>query len=492
MSRKYIVIIIVVAALAAVFVGGNAWLESRYNSVDARSVPVTPIKVADQSVLPVSGEFTIPVFGNQERSTAIMNALRPMLGDRLEKDLSCVPEDGVWLTVPEGEEERGPAGETDLGLLGEAPLSFEFELPDSMYWSGALYYVDEKGNETPIVAEGTLTTEAPAGLSDTILILKAGDYVFSVEGTLDQSGPELPAGTVRYRAQFSIENPDPVFEAGRTKLAQGDILSLRLENIPKGIVPLLESDLGPAVFTPGVPLDGEERPQPEGFESWYAAVPVSNSRTPGEYFALVHAGDMAFETVVTVVEYEFDFQNMIIDTSVPSVASAVTGQAIAEFREKVIPLFSVFSEERYWEGFFEWPVEMGPEDFISTEFGEIRITNGDQNTRRSHLGVDIAASTGTHVLATGAGRVLLAEFLLNTGYTVVIDHGGGLISIYYHMDSVDTTEGKVVERGELIGRVGTTGYSTGPHLHFEMRIGDQPINPSMLLDRAAGLYSAKQ
>jgi murein DD-endopeptidase MepM/ murein hydrolase activator NlpD len=227
-----------------------------------------------------------------------------------------------------------------------------------------------------------------------------------------------------------------------------------------------------------------------GLADWYAIVPISNSRAPGEYSVAVKAGETIYETIVTVTEYEFDFQDMIIDTSVPSVAAATTNAAIAEFREKVSPLVPLISEEIYWSDLFIMPVELGEEGFISTEFGEIRITNSNPNTRRSHLGMDLAVKTGTPVYASGAGKVLLAEFLYNTGNTVIIDHGGGLKSFYYHMDSVDTVAGKIVERGELIGTVGSTGYSTGPHLHFEMRIGEQPVSPSMLFDRSAGLYSA--
>jgi len=492
MSRKYIVIIIVVACLAAAFVGGNAWYNSLYNKTDASAVPVTTITVADSVVHPVSAELTIPVFGsNQSRYMAILNILRDMLDYNFEKDIGAVPGDGGWIPAPEGEIPGLVDDGADLGLLGEVPYSFNFDLPDELYWSATLNRVDSYGAETPIWMEGVARQEAPTGLSDTVMLLKAGEYVFIAEGILNKTSEDQPSGTVSYKASFSVKNPDPVFEAGRTELAQGDILSLRLENIPEGIVPELESALGPAIFTPGVPSENGGILQPEGFQAWYAAVPISNSRAVGDYPVTVVAGDLVYEINVSVNEYDFAFENLIIDTSVPSVASAVTAEAIEEFREKVIPLFSVFSEERYWEGQFEWPIDMGPEDFISSEFGHIRITNGNPNTRRSHLGVDIAASTGTPVLATGRGRVLLSEFLLNTGYTIVIDHGGGLKSIYYHMVSVEAVAGAIAEKGEFIGSVGSTGYSTGPHLHFEMRIGDQPISPTMLLDPNAGLYSAK-
>jgi len=490
MSKKYIVIIIIVIALAGAVVGGNYWYNSEYENTDARDLPVIPINVANQHVIPISGEFTMPLFGNaQVRYPMIMGALRSILGDdRLEKQLECVPDDGLWLTAPEGGE---PGDGAELGLLGEIPYVFEFDLPDTMYWSAKLVYIDDTGAEALIYVGGGAKQDEPHGYVDSVALLKSGEYYFTAEGTLHKSGPDTPSGIVIYEAGFSLKNPDPVFTIGRTELAQGDILSLKLENIPEGIVPELESELGPAIFTQGVPYEETTNLYPQGFTNWYAMIPVSNSRKVGEYPVAVNAGELYFETTVTVEEYEFDFQNMIIDMSVPSVASSVTGDAIAEFREKVIPLFSVFTEERYWSGVFIIPVEMGPEDFISTEFGEIRITNGNQSTRRSHLGMDIAASTGTPVLASGTGMVLLAEFLMNTGYTVVIDHGGGLISIYYHMVGVDTTAGSLVERGELIGRVGSTGYSTGPHLHFEMRIGEQPISPSMLFDPKAGLYSAK-
>ena len=492
MSRIFIVIIIVVGALAAAFVAANYWYDRVYENADAGGIPVTTIQVAENDVPPLSGEFTVPVFGgNQSRYMAILDILRSMLDESFEKDLSCVPEDGMWRVIPEEEDLKVAAEGAELGLLGEAPFEFTFDLPDELFWSVVLSHVDGAGTETPVFMEGEAGQETPAGLSDTVWIKKAGDFVFTVEGTLNKNSPDVPSGSVLYRARFSVTNPEPVFAAGRTELSQGDILSLRLENIPEGIVPELESELGHTVFTQDALSEEKADMVAEGLANWYAAVPISNSRAVGEYPVTISAGDKVYEISVTVKEYEFDFHNMIIDYSVPSVASAVTGAAIAEFREKVIPLFSVFSEERYWNGMFTWPIEMGPDDFISTEFGEIRITNGNQSTRRSHLGVDIAAKTGTPVLATGAGRVLLSQFLLNTGNTAIIDHGGGLISIYYHMDAVEDLEGTIVERGQIIGRVGSTGYSTGPHLHFEMRIGDQPINPSMLLDEGAGLYSAK-
>ncbi|MDR3363917.1 MAG: M23 family metallopeptidase [Clostridiales Family XIII bacterium] len=488
--KTIVVLVIVVCALA--LCGLFAW--NIYEGTGARDIPVTPVRVAGQELLPTSADCMVPVFGGL-----------------LQKHVRCLlNEDGTWWVVPTGAalDMADPAG--DFGEIGEAPYSLSLGLPETMGCSVTLSRKDAQG-ETPVFANGAISPAVPGYENKGIVIEKAGEYTLSIEGALAGADRNAVSGTYDYRVYFSVKNPDPVFKAGRTELAQGDILSLKLENVPEGTVPEIESELGPAIFAKGAPqksneaagssgaaAEGAEGTEasapagpPEGFANWYAAVPIGNERAPGEYPVKVSAGDLVYETSVTVTKYEFDFQNLIIDTSIPSVAAAVSGEAIAQFRETITPLFSQFSDEVYWDGLFAQPVELGTGGFISTQFGEIRITNGDQNTRRSHYGMDFAVSTGTPVHAGGAGQVLVAAFLLNTGNTVVIDHGGGLKSFYYHMDSLDAEAGALVRRGDLIGRVGTTGYSTGPHLHYEMRIGDQAVSPSALFEPGAGLYSAE-
>lgn len=100
-----------------------------------------------------------------------------------------------------------------------------------------------------------------------------------------------------------------------------------------------------------------------------------------------------------------------------------------------------------------------------------------------HLGEDIAAPTGTPIRATNAGVVRLAGTYPIKGGLTVIDHGAGVTSRYYHQSSVDVTVGQWVARGETIGAVGSTGLSTGPHLHWEMRVADVPSYPMAWVDR---------
>jgi len=98
-----------------------------------------------------------------------------------------------------------------------------------------------------------------------------------------------------------------------------------------------------------------------------------------------------------------------------------------------------------------------------------------------HTGQDIEAPIGTPVIAGARGQVSFVGWLNGYGQLVVIDHGGGLSTRYGHLSHIDVELGQLVSRGQLVGKVGSTGRSTGPHLHYEVRINDQPVNPLQYL-----------
>jgi murein DD-endopeptidase MepM/ murein hydrolase activator NlpD len=102
-----------------------------------------------------------------------------------------------------------------------------------------------------------------------------------------------------------------------------------------------------------------------------------------------------------------------------------------------------------------------------------------------HSGQDIDAASGDPVVAGASGKVAFVGWQNGYGQLVVIDHGGGLTSRYGHLSHIDIEAGKTVEIGQFIGRVGSTGRSTGPHLHYEIRINDQPVNPLQYLLNSA-------
>jgi murein DD-endopeptidase MepM/ murein hydrolase activator NlpD len=98
-----------------------------------------------------------------------------------------------------------------------------------------------------------------------------------------------------------------------------------------------------------------------------------------------------------------------------------------------------------------------------------------------HTGQDIEAPMGTPVIAGARGQVSFVGWQNGYGQLVVIDHGGGLSTRYGHLSHIDVDLGQSVSRGQLIGKVGSTGRSTGPHLHYEVRINDQAVNPLQYL-----------
>jgi murein DD-endopeptidase MepM/ murein hydrolase activator NlpD len=101
-----------------------------------------------------------------------------------------------------------------------------------------------------------------------------------------------------------------------------------------------------------------------------------------------------------------------------------------------------------------------------------------------HEGQDIDAAYGTPVLAAASGKVIIAQYQRGYGNVVYVDHGNGLSTRYGHLSEINVNVGQSVERGVMVGKVGSTGRSTGPHLHYEVRINNQPVNPREYLPGA--------
>ena len=123
-----------------------------------------------------------------------------------------------------------------------------------------------------------------------------------------------------------------------------------------------------------------------------------------------------------------------------------------------------------------WPVEGESTD----SFG-VRGNPFGGGGAEFHPGQDIAAPRGTPVLAPAEGRVVEAGWKNGYGQTVVLDHGNGLTTRYGHLSKIEVTAGQELKRGDQLGQVGSTGRSTGPHLHYEVRVGELPVSPQHYL-----------
>jgi murein DD-endopeptidase MepM/ murein hydrolase activator NlpD len=152
-----------------------------------------------------------------------------------------------------------------------------------------------------------------------------------------------------------------------------------------------------------------------------------------------------------------------------------TLQRIEKERARITRLWQLSSPRRLWEGRFIPPVPGA----VSSPFGLSRIING--SLRSPHSGVDLKAPAGMEIIAANHGKVVLREEFFFAGKSIVLDHGGGLYTMYFHLSEFEVEKGSEVRQGDLIGRVGMTGRVTGPHLHWGARLNGARIDPFELV-----------
>jgi len=192
-------------------------------------------------------------------------------------------------------------------------------------------------------------------------------------------------------------------------------------------------------------------------------------------FTLSDGRVWSFEQEVPIREGNFGFEEITVPEKFLDVKVAQEESAfVTEIMRRVTP-------EKYWDGVFRAPSPYGG-DCINSLFGTRRKYN-DGKLWGYHAGVDLCGGYGTPILAPAAGKVVLARELTVRGGSVIIDHGWGVVSGYWHMNKIEVQEGDWVEPGQEIGKVGSTGRSTGPHLHWELWVGGVPVNPLPWLER---------
>jgi murein DD-endopeptidase MepM/ murein hydrolase activator NlpD len=182
--------------------------------------------------------------------------------------------------------------------------------------------------------------------------------------------------------------------------------------------------------------------------------------------------EQAFE--VKVRSGGFEVQRLTLAKKMVDLEGEILERVLAENRN-MKRIFNQVRPERLWQHSFVKPVD-GP---ITGAFGLRRILNNEP--RSPHSGVDIGAPAGTEVGACNDGIVVFAQELYLCGKTIIIDHGFGLYSMYFHLSDMQAREGDEVRVGDCIGLVGATGRVTGPHLHWGIRLLGARVDPYSLL-----------
>lgn len=357
-------------------------------------------------------------------------------------DWNYVTADGTYVKVTEI-----PNVENTTGKVSGEPTSFTVSLPYGTSSLKAKVYT-----ENEIFFEGELSdTSVPCAEVD-------GTVYYEITAVWNVNLTKDFYGTAKY--VFEIENDVPVkVSAEKISCYQGEFLRLFAENASEG-----------DTFTATCPELGYESDFFTTDNGIISLLPIPCDAEPGIYTVNITENDTTRPLEIEVKEQSFDRGTLTISTS-------RTPESEAELEAFLAPLRDYTSEVAYHGGTFTAPVE----GKITTSFGLHRYTNGSE-TYTIHNGQDIAARGNPDIKAAHDGKVVYVGEMAISGKTIVIDHGLNILSYYYHLKSINVEIGQTVSAGEKIGVMGTTGYSTGDHLHYTVMINGVATNPVTLYD----------
>ena len=249
-------------------------------------------------------------------------------------------------------------------------------------------------------------------------------------------------------------------------------LVLQAKTLPQGahgtiaLVPVDESAVSAVVF--------QDKPQLIVDDIAIVAIPLY--MTSGEHEVELNYQDGTKESVtIKVLDREYPEERITVTDQEHVTPSAPTLERIREESARMRAAYRLFTAQ---------PPDLLPiiqpvEGRNSGVFGSRRFFN-DQ-PRNPHSGIDWAAPTGTPIKNPTPGTVVVVGDFFFNGKTVLIDHGGGFISMMCHMSEILVSEGQRVDRGEVLGKVGTTGRSTGPHLHWTVSLSGERTDPAVFM-----------
>ncbi len=270
--------------------------------------------------------------------------------------------------------------------------------------------------------------------------------------------------------------------AGKAAAAENN---LRFEYLPKlikqGEVCLLRVSGPPSLKSIQGEFQGERFSMAFSAENgtYEGLYGIDMNRPPGTYSIKVVATDgdgnvYSITGSLKVEKVDFGVQKIFLPPDMVEL-DAKTLERVQKEARRLEALFQTFRNERLWRGGFIRPVE----GELSGTFGVNRIINGQE--RSPHTGVDLEVEEGTPVLACNSGEVVLVDDLFFAGKSVILDHGWSFYSMYFHLSEVLVKQGQKVGTGSMVGRVGSTGRSTGAHLHWGIRINGARVDPLSLI-----------
>ena len=358
----------------------------------------------------------------------------PLIGGKLDKVFASP----VTLTVQK------------LGTLYTAHPAFT--LPD-WYSYGPLTITDSAGN---VVYEGT------AAAYDEFLFPANGEYKAELTGSTGAlcqnpglEKPAKPTGWYHYSFRFTLQASAEV-ELSAERVEQGGVVGLRICGMAGDTAPTVETDLGNVQCV-------------RTADGWRAYIPAAYNASSGGHEVNVTVNGEVISRSIIVLPKDFG-------TAEVEPEPAASDAANTEFKNSVWPLYEQPAREKLWQGGFVCPAESYT---TLVDYGQVKVENGQQGSRSNST--MLYTIPGEPCRAPAAGVVVLAKELALTGNTVVIDHGCGMRSYLYGLQTLSVSQGQTVEKGQAVGAL-------GEELTMDYKLGSKSVNPWLLFQTGGGLF----
>ncbi|MGB0989451.1 MAG: M23 family metallopeptidase [Halarcobacter sp.] len=218
---------------------------------------------------------------------------------------------------------------------------------------------------------------------------------------------------------------------------------------------------------------------PNKKDSYYALVPISYYKDLKKYkiiISYIENEEKVFKGIpIEVIDGKYKSEVINVDSSKVTLSEKNKKRVSKEYKE-AMKIYNTTSKTLYINDKFIYPLETK----ITSDFGKKRVYNG--SLKSYHSGTDYRAKVGTKIKAINNGKVVIAKDRFYAGNSIVLDHGNGIYSGYYHLSKMNYKEGDLVKKGDIIGLSGSTGRVTGPHLHFSFRIHGIQVDPLQAID----------
>ncbi|WP_424687524.1 MAG: M23 family metallopeptidase [Halarcobacter ebronensis] len=218
---------------------------------------------------------------------------------------------------------------------------------------------------------------------------------------------------------------------------------------------------------------------PNKKDSYYALVPISYYKDLKKYkiiISYIENKKKVFKGIpIEVIDGKYKSEVINVDSSKVILSEKNKKRVSQEYKE-AMKIYNTTTETLYISDKFIYPLETK----ITSDFGKKRVYNG--SLKSYHSGTDYRAKVGTKIKAINNGKVVIAKNRFYAGNSIVLDHGNGIYSGYYHLSKMNYKEGDLVKKGDIIGLSGSTGRVTGPHLHFSFRIHGIQVDPLQAID----------